>query len=140
MIFTSLFSSLFKSHLFQHLRNFKNHRFLEVLIFHIPLSSSQSPLESVTPISRLPTHCRRVFMVRRQRSPLPLEARLSKKTTFQIWVFFEFQGFPFVFCLFYQCLRNTEMHDFPMFLNGIQKMHDFKFKAFLQYHRFLLVF
>ena len=40
MIFTSPFSSLFKSHLFQHLRNFKNHRFLEVLIFTFPLIHS----------------------------------------------------------------------------------------------------
>ena len=82
MIPTSPFSSLSKSHLFQHLPNFKNHRFLEVLIFHIPLNSFPSPLDFVTPISRLPTHCRRVFMVRRQRSPLPLQARPSKKITF----------------------------------------------------------
>ena len=67
---------------FQHLPNFKNHCFLEVLIFNIPLNSFQFPLKFVTPISRLPTHCRRVFMVRRQHSPLPLEARLPKKITF----------------------------------------------------------
>ena len=40
MMFTSPFSSLFKSHVFQHLRNFKNHRFLEVLIFTFPLIHS----------------------------------------------------------------------------------------------------
>ena len=121
MIFTSPFSSLFKSHLFQHLRNFKNHRFLEVLIFHIPLNSFPSPLDFVTPISRLPTHCRRVFMVRRQRSPFPLEARLLKKITFQIWVFFEFPGFHSFFVCFTSVCETRKCMMFHCFWTGFRK-------------------
>ena len=106
MIFTSPFSTLFKGHLFQHLPNFKNHRFLEVLIFNIPLNSFQSPLEFVTPISRLPTHCRRVFMVRRQHSPLPLEARLPKRSLFKFESFPDSQV-PIRFCFYFTSVCET---------------------------------
>ena len=75
-------------------------------------------------------------MVRRQRSPLPLEARPSKKITFKFESFLNSQVSIRFVC--FTSVPETRECMISNVLNGIQEMHDFKFKAFLQYHRFLL--